>query len=75
MLKHQFLLPQVLSISGPTKQDPWGSVLKVGWLSILVNDSACRKDSTEVHMLRKTANAFKGPFRIQNSLEELKKHP
>lgn len=75
MLKYQFLLPQVLSISGPIKQDLWGSVLKLGWFSILVNDSACRKDSTKVHTLRKIADAFKGPFRIQNSLEEMKKHP
>lgn len=48
MLKYQFLLPQVLSISGPIKQDLWGSVLKLGWFSILVNDSACRKDSTQL---------------------------
>lgn len=74
MLKYQFLLPQVLSISGPIKQDLWGSVLKLGWFSILVNDSARRKDSTEVHTLRKAASAFKGPFRIQNSLEKMKKH-
>lgn len=75
MLKHQSFLPQVLSISGCIKRGPYGAVLEPGQFSILTNDSAHRKGSTQGADGGAGYEWFKTLLQNSEQSDELRKQP
>lgn len=76
MFKHRFLLPPVLSNSGPVKQGPPKDLSRNQVDSVfLLMTQLIERTVQKLWVLGKTASVLKDSFRIQNSLDELKKHP